>query len=412
MSLAARLDRLRGVARPRGLEADPQTDVAAAPRSGSRGEAGLPAEVRRPVRAGRSAVASGGADLAQALGAERLGDGLLLCRREVVLQADDARLHDLPDACGFASADWVYLDTETTGLSGGVGNLAFMVGVARYRRAHRLELHQYLLDGFTGEGRMLAALADWIGPHANLVSYNGKCFDLPLLQARCRVQRLAGGLSSAGHLDLMHVVRRAFRRHWPDCRLQTAERRLLDLHRVDDLPGAEAPAAWQAWLGRGDARRLAGVLAHNHQDVVSLARLHRRLVRVYAGGGDAGIDHAAVGMAWLRAGRPAQARQVWESAGRHLDARGRLQLAALHRRRGCWAEAEALWLELHAAGDATAACELSKLYEHRRHDYRRALAFAAACTGEERAARLQRLQHKLGDDRQLPLLQRDPAINR
>ena len=392
MNLAGKLDRLRpGAARP---APDPL--------------AARPDELRRRPPE-RPAVNRAIDELARAVEAECHADGLVVRRTEHRLAAGTAGLTALPEVCDLEAPDWVYLDTETTGLSGGVGNLAFMVGVARYR-GRGLEVRQFLLGGFAGEQRMLSDLADLIGPRAVLVSYNGKCFDLPLLDARSRLYRNDRRLSALPHLDLLYSVRRAYRRHWPDCRLQTAERRLLGLQRVGDLPGAEAPAAWQAWLRDGRAGRLVQVMRHNYQDVVSLALLHRRLTEDFAGTPRPGLNHAAVGAAWNAVGRPDLARQVWERAGGMLDDRGRLQLAALYRRQGRWPQAEAVWMDLHAQGDATAARELSKYYEHRRRDYRKALDFAVRCEGRERETRVARLQQKIGCSPQLPLLQRNPAV--
>ena len=194
-------------------------------------------------------------ELAQQLQAQRLDRGLVV--RDLVhplperagASIDRSQLPGVQDA---VDPDWVYLDTETTGLSGGVGTLAFMVGVARFQDDASLQVRQYLLADFAAEARMLRDLEDWIGGSAVLVSYNGKCFDLPLLAGRARMHRLASALPSLRHLDLMYAVRRAYRGHWPDCRLQTAERRRLGLQRVDDLPGSAAPAAWQAWLRQGE----------------------------------------------------------------------------------------------------------------------------------------------------------------
>jgi hypothetical protein len=202
----------------------------------------------------------------------------------------------------------------------------------------------------------------------------------------------------------MYSVRRAYRDHWPDCRLQTAERRLLDIQRQDDLPGAEAPAAWQSWLRRGVTSQLARVLEHNCQDVVSLALLHRCLVPVYRGSVQTGLNHAAIGRAWREAGQPKLARRVWESAGERLDDKGSLQLAALYRHLGEWSRAEKLWLRLHARGNASAALALSKYYEHRRRDFCKALDFASQCPPAERQMRYSRLKEKMGGSLQLPLL--------
>ena len=259
---------------------------------------------------------------------------------------------------------------------------------------------------------MLHAMQEWIGADAVLVSYNGKCFDLPLLTGRLRLHRIRGDLGALAHLDLMYGVRRAYRAHWPDCRLQTAERSLLGLQRRDDLPGSQAPAAWRSWLRDGRTRPLARVLAHNRQDLVSLALLHRRLLSVYAGTDRTGIDHTAIGNAWLKAGRQALARQVWERAGRELDDEGCLQLAALYRRQGDWVRAEQVWLGLYARGSQRGALALSKYYEHRKRDYRRAIDFAGGCDGRERERRCRRLQHKLGANLELPLCSASTAVNR
>jgi uncharacterized protein YprB with RNaseH-like and TPR domain len=389
MNLASRLDRLRG--HSFGSESD-----------------ALSHQLER-LRRGRSTAAESAQRstvLAKALEAQSTADGLLVRRREYCLPAPGVPLQALsrlPEAWGLKAPDWVYIDTETTGLSGGVGNLAFMVGVARYSSERLLEVRQYLLGSFAAEAGMLRELFEWVGPDAVLVSYNGKCFDLPLLIGRLRMHRLYADLAALPHLDLMYSVRRAYRRHWPDCRLQTAEKRLLGLHRVGDLPGSEAPAAWQAWLRKGVTNPLQRAMEHNYQDVASLALLHRRLLHDYAGRRRSGIDHAAVGRAWRDAGHDDLARRVWESAGSSLDERGCLQLAALYRRQRQWALAESIWLRLHAGGNSLAALELSKYYEHRKRDYRKAMEFVADCDAVERDARLARLQSKLGRNLQLPL---------
>lgn len=389
MNLASRLDCLR--AQAVGLGPDP-----------------LAQKIKRPRRNTKTSpvLSSPFPILAEALGGDCEADGLVTRRREYPLSAPGlnmAELSSLPEVCDLHAPDWVYIDTETTGLSGGAGNLAFMVGVARYVGGCRLEVRQYVLGSFASEARMLRELFDWVGPDAVLVSYNGRCFDLPLLTGRLRMHRINVIPSVLRHLDLMYTVRRAYRRYWPDCRLQTAERYLLGLRRVGDLPGAEAPAAWQAWLREGDTAQLLRVLEHNYQDVASLALLHQRLPMVYAGGNRAGIDYAAIGMAWRDAGQDLLAQRVWEGAGSCLDDRGSLQLARLYCRQRQWRLAKAVWQRLHANGNAEAALELSKYYEHRRRDYHRAMDFLHHCTGPGLAARYTRLQDKIGHNLQLPL---------
>ncbi|MEG3193077.1 ribonuclease H-like domain-containing protein [Lysobacter sp. D1-1-M9] len=115
-----------------------------------------------------------------------------------------------------------------------------------------------------------------------LSSYNGRCYDSPLLKTRYRLARLPDPITPLDHVDLLHPTRRRYRGVWENCRLATIERELLKIVREDDLPGSEAPAAWLGWLRGGPARNLRRVAAHNHQDVVTLARLMTRLVAVHA----------------------------------------------------------------------------------------------------------------------------------
>lgn len=391
MSIAARLNQLRGVQN-----------------SGCRDVAGnaLGERLRRarPLDTAAHDLDDRPERLAQSIGAV-VHDGLLIreVQRELPAVATDVDLRELPELRHVDGTDWVYLDTETTGLSGGVGNLAFMVGLARLRTDSTLAVRQYILGRFGAERAMLDNMLDWIGPDAVLVSYNGKCFDMPLLESRRRLHRISDTFIDHAHLDLMYTVRRAFRRYWPDCRLQTAERRLLGFKRIDDLPGAEAPAAWQDWLRRGQPAALQRVVTHNEQDVVSLALLQQRLVDVYASAGYGEVDHAAVGKAWRDAGDEALACRCWEGAGERLSDAGQLLLATSYRRQGWWDRAEAIWMRLFAQGNQDAAGELSKLYEHRRRDPRRAMRFAAHCAAQDREVRCARLARKLDTGSQISL---------
>jgi uncharacterized protein YprB with RNaseH-like and TPR domain len=176
----------------------------------------------------------------------------------------------------------LFIDTETTGLAGGSGTIAFLVGIARVRGG-ALELTQWLLTRISAEGPMLDALTNALQPDDELVTYNGKCFDRPLLSTRFRLQRRADPLRDRVHHDLLHAVRRRYKREWENCRLLTAERELLGVVREDDLPGSEAPAAWRAYLRTGATHALRRVATHNRQDLVSLARIAERIDSTSAG---------------------------------------------------------------------------------------------------------------------------------
>ncbi len=164
----------------------------------------------------------------------------------------------------------LHFDTETTGLAGGTGTRAFMIGTADWIDG-RFRIRQLTITSMAAEPAMLRTFAEWLSEDSVLVSYNGKCYDAPLLTTRYRLARLPNPLLGLGHLDLLHPVRRQWKHQWENCRLATAERQLLGVVREDDLPGSEAPAAWLTYLRGGSAANLRRVAQHNAQDLKSLA---------------------------------------------------------------------------------------------------------------------------------------------
>ncbi|MCX7034714.1 MAG: ribonuclease H-like domain-containing protein, partial [Arenimonas sp.] len=162
--------------------------------------------------------------------------------------------------------------TETTGLAGGTGTRAFMIGAADWCDGG-LRLRQLTTTTMAAEADMLRTFADWLPAGTVLVSYNGKCYDSPLLNTRYRLARQPSPLTGLLHLDLLHPARRRWKGRWENCRLGTLERRVLDIVRDDDLPGSEAPRAWLDYLRGGSARDLRRVAEHNAQDLRSLAGL-------------------------------------------------------------------------------------------------------------------------------------------
>ena len=185
-----------------------------------------------------------------------------------------------------APHDLLFFDTETTGLAGGTGTRAFMIGAADWHhdaaRGEGLRVRQLLMSTIGAESAMLELFASWLSPSTVLSSYNGRCYDAPLLKTRYRLARRGDPISALDHVDLLFPTRRRYRGTWENCRLATIERQLLLIAREDDLPGSEAPAAWLSYLRGGSARNLRRVGEHNHQDVVTLALLFLRLVQAEA----------------------------------------------------------------------------------------------------------------------------------
>jgi uncharacterized protein YprB with RNaseH-like and TPR domain len=215
---------------------------------------------------------------------EEIADGLRLvefrfagCSAPQRLQVDPVVSRREAPLGEIDSARILHFDTETTGLAGGTGTRAFMIGAADWHEG-ALRIRQLLCTQLRAERAMLECFAAWLQPDTVLSSYNGRCYDSPLLAARYRLARLPDPLRGLRHLDLLFPVRRRFRGVWENCRLATAERNWLGILREDDLPGSEAPRAWLDYLRGGDARDLRRVLAHNDQDLRTLGALMLRLL--------------------------------------------------------------------------------------------------------------------------------------
>jgi uncharacterized protein len=187
---------------------------------------------------------------------------------------DGARLSILAKDEAFAALDprqCLFLDTETTGLSGGTGTVVFAYGLAFFR-GDELVLEQLFLRDFSEEPAMLHHVAARLAEFPIPVTFVGKSYDRHRIAARMALYRIKSPMLTAPHLDLFHLVRRRYGKEWPDTRLRTAEQRLLSLLRHDDLPGSEAPAAFLSWI-RDRTGPVDRVLEHNRLDVLSLVAL-------------------------------------------------------------------------------------------------------------------------------------------
>src|SRR5258706_13603561 len=266
----------------------------------------------------------------------------------------------------------LFIDTETTGLSGGAGTVAFLLGLARLR-GDRVEVRQYFLSAFAGEPAMLEHALEWMPEGTHLVSFNGKSFDVPLLVTRCMLSLRRNPLVGLPHIDLLHRTRTAFKRNWPDCRLQTAEQYLLRLFRDDDVPGHLIPAIWTDWLRSGATEQLRGVVEHNRLDVLSLIALAGVLGGTYAEPGQEYADPLGIARAHRRAGDAVNALRHLTGQVGPLTDEAQLELAGLHARAAEWEKALPLWEQLAGTNSFCAMESLAKYHEHRQRDYQAAL---------------------------------------
>ena len=263
----------------------------------------------------------------------------------------------------------IFIDLETTGLSGGAGTVAFLVGCG-YFDLGAFQVRQFVLTSFASERALLHAVADFFGGADLIVTYNGKTFDVPVMETRWLFHRLQMPLASVPHFDMLHSARRLWRARAragdpgdSGCRLTTLERTLFNVSRVGDVGGFEIPGRFFQFLRSGDPRPLEPVLEHNRLDLVSLAAVMARAVELARDGHAAcrdGAEALALGRIYERAAtddRSADRGSVLARAescylraaqSRTADVRAEAlyRLALRHRRERRFAEAAAIWREV------------------------------------------------------------------
>ncbi len=271
-----------------------------------------------------------------------------------------------------------FIDTETTGLSGGAGVCAFLVGIG-YLAEDGFVLEQFLMSDFPAEPEMLRRVNETLRRFDVIASYNGRSFDVPILDSRFFLSGLRAKLTERPQLDLLHPARRIWKHRLRDCSLKSIEANVLDFFRVDDIDSWLIPQTYFEFLRTGDRELIEPILHHNRLDILSLAFV----AQIILGALDAprqapfchGEDWFGLGTLFEKHRRMKDAAYCLERAmeiGLPDEARARCMrlLSLAHKRRGDWDGAVRLWSE--EGGDEShmlfALEELAKYYEHRTRD--------------------------------------------
>jgi len=304
---------------------------------------------------------------------------------------------------------WAFLDTETTGLAGGSGTCAFLVGVGRIT-AEGFRLKQYFMRDFEDEASMLTALAADLEDAETLVTYNGKAFDVPLLETRYRMKRARTPFTWMGHLDLLFGARRLWRLRLESCKLTQLESQVLGFERDGDIPGDMIPRVYFDYVRLRSPERLKPIFEHNALDIVTLACLTALVPRAFhdpVGEARQGARHAAEMVSlgrWLwKTERAAEALELFRRAIREnlrddLMFRTLWDMAQIERRAGRFTEAAEIYTELTACGNAhraEACIELAKHYERREKDYGRALEYCELALSYDETPELLKRRERL-----------------
>jgi uncharacterized protein YprB with RNaseH-like and TPR domain len=312
----------------------------------------------------------------------------------------------------------LFLDLETTGLSGGVGVLPFLVGLG-YFREDRFQVSQFFLGDPAGEERLVRELRTFFDQmdFRSVVTFNGKAFDLPLLETRFILHREALPLSVLPHLDFLFSARSLWSHKHESCRLCHLAREMLDAERDEDIPPAEIPLRYFEFLRTGEHSLIEPIIYHNQEDLLSLLGVVIRGAAVFSEEKETELEFEADAMDLFGAATLLERRGESERSARFMSRalEGRLseevtvlakaKLASHFKRNRDWPKAIRLWQEMTPFNQLASYRELAMYYEHRERDYEKArqiaeegLAAASGTSGnmeKDFFHRLGRLKRKL-----------------
>jgi uncharacterized protein len=324
----------------------------------------------------------------------------------------EALPHDLLEAISGGTspstspAEWAFLDTETTGLAGGTGTCAFLVGVGRIT-PEGFRVRQFFMRDYAEEASVLDALTAHLASFRVLITYNGRAFDQPLLETRYRLNRSRPPFGRLEHLDLLFGARRLWKLRYDSCRLVDLESQILGVDRQGDVPGALIPYLYFEYLRTQRAARLLPVFQHNATDILTLACLTGIVPYAFKDPASLASRHGSeiLGIArWLRdAGDLEQARTLLRRAvdsglPDDLMFRTLWDIAGLERKLDAEHEAVALWSDLAAARNpfrVRALEELAKHHEHRGKNPARALEMTRSALQLEDSPALRHREERL-----------------
>ena len=285
-------------------------------------------------------------------------------------------------------ATTAFLDTETTGLSGAAGTLAFLVGIGRFTGGH-FTVRQFFMRHPSEEPALLHAVTEWLAGATAIVTFNGRSFDLPLRATRYILARRPLPLTDAPHFDVLIAARRVWRQRLESCALSSLERDILGFSRSEeDVPGWLIPILYQQYVQQGAIEPMERVFYHNREDILSMTALAAILCRSSAAPvADESlhpIDRASLAWALEAAGEHARAEEVYRRALAQTlpdDVRRTTlaRLAALLKRQERRLEAALLWQEWITSvpgDDVTPYIELAKQCEWHTHDHAAALMWS------------------------------------
>jgi uncharacterized protein YprB with RNaseH-like and TPR domain len=293
-----------------------------------------------------------------------------------------SRWAKIPKEVNLTPYDLLFLDTETTGLAGGAGTLVFMVGLG-YFRADGFHLVQLFLKSPSDAPAFLSKLENIAGQFKAISTYNGKAFDVPVLNSQCILNHIQPFFKSKYHFDLLPLARRLWSNRLPNRTLKDIETQILGAARSsEEIPGWMIPEMYADYLRSADSRPLAGVFYHNEMDILSLAGVFTHAVGLLANPTEQAdidpVDVFSVARLFEDLGESERSYALYNHCyqfGIEIEFLPKVinHLALYHRRREEWDQAVELWKTGAGMDDIFSCIELAKYYEHIKRDYLSAL---------------------------------------
>lgn len=301
----------------------------------------------------------------------------------------------------------LFLDTETTGLSGGTGTVAFMVGVG-YFQGDGFIVQQLFMRDYSEERASLSILNEMLDSFQFLVTFNGKHYDIPLLETRFILSRKSSKIREMANFDLLYPSRKIWKGAYENCRLVTLESKLLGMERVDDIPSEWIPSLYFDYVQTGDASKIERVFYHNRMDILTMVALAGRIHLVYhdpqAARPRKGVEHFSLGRLFWDHGDREKAIPCLEVALKRCEDDLAWEvmkwLSMAFKKTGNHEKALSLWEEMMSwpyQQDGHPYIELAKYYEHRLKEFEKAIAYvdqALALIPSHRTREIELLLHR------------------
>jgi len=283
----------------------------------------------------------------------------------------------------------VFLDLETTGLAGGTGTVPFLVGLGYYRE-DRFKVAQFFLGEMAEEGRLIREVSQFFKDmdFRSVITYNGKAFDIPLLETRFALHRAPFPVRDLPHLDFLFSARNLWKHKYDNCRLFNLAQQIAQAERAEDIPGAEIPLRYFQYIRTGDFSLIEPILYHNQEDLLSLLSVvvagavlvDRNREAAERGDTDA-LDLYGVAKLFESAGDTSRSAALLEKAlkGRlpaDVSHTARKKLSHHFKKNQAWDKAVPLWQDMSAKDDVLSFRELSMYFEHKAKDYDEAIRVA------------------------------------